>query len=528
MLIILRHLNRPGVIQNHCFYGNVRVNFDFGGRKMKLVGWILFLLFTFCGYSFAFDYFVVDKAGAFLAADAQGYPNLYGTYKDVYGATIRRMTDLSVMTKPNYPARTSTVENSDGTLFVLNRRGGYPGCAWHIFTVADGIRRCDFSAWTYNSNRADDMFVWSPTEPKVAYFFSASHGYPGSPARFFRMTINTTTWTISAQLLYTFTPELLPTPPEGQSLNAVLNHDEGPASWDGRYWAFRMACTGDGSQNLTTIALLFDRDLNGFEQPGIKGWVVNKEPDRIAYCLGISPGGGYLFWRVKGMWVKAHPIASMIGEVQSTNFTTLNQYAVQAHYSLGYDDLGNEVLVAPGNWVYKYYRFNQSNMPGVVICPKDWWRGSDGYSAVHSVTCGVIPGPRSWVAIINTSGAVANECGYEGVTGAATITYVHLSATNQKVFRVAHERNEAVGYTLECFAGASRDGTKMYFDSNWCGTQLSQTFRAELPANWWNESVFSSSSPNPTTNIPPTTPAPKPPTSTPPSPPKGVKILTSP
>jgi len=126
------------------------------------------------------------------------------------------MTNESVMTKPNYPARTSTLENADGTMFAICRRGGYPGCAWHVFTVADGTRRCDFSAWTYNSNRADDMFVWSPTEPNVAYFFSASHGYPDHPARFYRMTINTTTWAISAQVLYIVSGDLIASPPVGE------------------------------------------------------------------------------------------------------------------------------------------------------------------------------------------------------------------------------------------------------------------------------------------------------------------------
>jgi hypothetical protein len=217
----------------------------------------------------------------------------------------------------------------------------------------------------------------------------------------------------------------------------------------------------------------------------------------------------------------------MVGEVQSANFTTINTSPVQAHYSLGYDDLGNEVYVAPANWIYKYWRFNQPSS-GTTICPKDLWRGSSGYCAVHSVTCGVIPGPREWVAIVNTCGQSGDECGNEGLTGAATITYVHISATNQKVFRVAHERNEAeASYPLECFAGASRDGTKMYFQSNWCNTQTTQTFRAELPANWWDEK-FPPSSWNPTTNPPPSTSTPPTTTFTPPSPPKGLRILTSP
>lgn len=63
---------------------------------------------------------------------------------------------------------------------------------------------------------------------------------------------------------------------------------------------------------------------------------------------------------------------------------------------------------------------------------------------------------------------------------------MRASATNPRVFRAAHARHEAVGYGQELFGGASRDGTKLYFQSNWCGSyNPQQLFRLELPLDWW-------------------------------------------
>ena len=485
---------------------------------MKLVGWVLFFLFTFCGYSFSFDYYIVTDAGQFKARIEQSYPNHMGTYTDVYGATIRRMTNESANVYPNYTARTSTIENSDGTMFAVNSLAR-AGSSWEIFTTADGIYRGTLKSFVGGTDSAYDHFVWSNDTPNMGYLFAKSKSpYDTYPGKLWKITINTKTWQASGEVLYTYLPEHLPSCPEGTSLGGVTNHDEGPTSWDGRYWATRMTCSDCTSENHTSVALLVDRDMYGFEKPGIKGYV--RIGDRVAYCLGISPGGNYLFWRATGMKVKAISTATMIGEIAEESAKIINLSGLQAHFSLGYDDLGNEVYIAPrqagsgydGHNSYAYWRFNQPST-GVTFLPWWMWRPTQyggAFGAVHSVPAGINPGPRNWVAILPTGSATDYpECGNE-YRGTSTITYAHLSATNKKAFRVAHARNEGIGYVGELKAGASRDGTKMYFQSDWCNTQTIQLFHAELPAKWWTEVID---------YVPPLK------DSAPPSPPKGVKVI---
>jgi chitodextrinase len=469
-----------------------------------------------------FDYYVVTGANQWKPTTAQSYPPLLGSYTDAYGLTVRRMTNEPGDVKPNYPARTSTIESSDGTMFAVYSaaRGGSTG--WDIFTV-DGTYRGNLAAFSNNAGDiAYDDFIWSSTVPNVGYLFAQSRPslglYDKYPAKFWKITVNTSTWAITGQLLYTYSRADMPTCPSGETLYTVRNHDEGPPSWDGRYWLSLFKCSGDNTENSAYAILLLDRDLNGFEKTGIKGYVIL--PPRAVYNAGISPGGGYFFWReygtatcgFDGSCVKFFPISSINGNTDYNGYTLLGNgtvaQAIGGHYALGYDDLGNEVyvtLVGTGTHSYDigYYRFNLPGHP-VDVIPWSWWKSSQfgpGHIDVHPLTGG--PGARSWFAIVDTSSDPADECGYEGTEGTATITYVHLSATNPKVFRVAHERNESINYDTESFAGASRDGTKFYFSSNWCGTQSQQLFRVELPATWSQDLLNANA---PINNTPPAAP----------------------
>jgi len=451
---------------------------------------------------YALNYYTVTGAGQFLATDSQSYPALVGTYRDVYGTTVKRMTDEAGVVRPNYTARTSTIENLDGTLFAVNS-SARSGSSWEIFTVADGTYRASLSSFVVNGDSAYDHFVWSSTQPYVGYLFAASkrNNFATYPAKFWKITINPSTYAVSGSLLYTYSVSDMPACPVGETINFVKNHDEGPPSWDGRYWSTALQCSGDTNENFSYAIMLLDRDLNGFESPGVKGYVIL--PPRQTLNTGVSPGGGYWYWRqyqyattcpdccgFDGACVKYFPVASVSGNMSYVDSTQLNNSNCGIHHHVQYDDLGNEIYVTlNAGSAMAYWKFND---PGSKVIPAHWslLRLSEygtGFGDRHAIPAGTTVGPRSWIAFLPTSKASSSdECGYEN-TGTSTITYVHASATNPKVFRVNHARNEAANYSGELFAGSSRDGTKMYFQSNWCGTQTTQLFRVELPSNWWTE-----------------------------------------
>ncbi len=482
-------------------------------KKLFLI--VLFLLFA--SQASAFDYYDVTGANQFLATDAQSYPSLLGSYLDVYGTTVRRMTDQTSSVQPNYTARTSTVENSDGTLLAVNSVAG-AGSAWEILTVADGVTRATLTAYLRNGASAYDHFVWSPTVSNVGYLFSASRkGYDNDtyPARFYKITINLGTWALTADLLYTFTTAVMPAPcAETYAINYVKNHDEGPPSWDGRFWNINLHCSSFYNENSPHALMLFDKDLNGTDSPGIKGYVLPAAGFTTHYAsnAGVSPGGNYWFWKEYGTargcygnWycVRFFPVASTSGAMAHSAATTLSNYNAGDHWDTQYDDLGNEVYVSGHNTLgHVYWRFNTAPSSPIVVAPWTYSRATGAkVGDTHSVPAGVIDGPRSWFAILTTDSAYT-ECGGENL-GNSTITYMRLSATNPKTFRVAHARHEATTYGQELMGGSSRDGNKLYFQSNWCtpSTYTSQLFRVELPSSWWLDFLDADVSPPAVTNV---------------------------
>ena len=463
---------------------------------------------------------IVTGPNQWLPTSAVSYPVLYGSYTDEYQVTVRRMTNDTVKAAPgSYPSRMTTIENLDGTMFFAYASGKTNATAYSIFTTADGIYRGNLAAFSNNLNYISyDNFMWSNTVANEGYLFAQSQYrtgvYDTYPAKFWKIHINTSTWQITGTLLYTFARGDMPTCPAGEDILTVRNHDEAPASWDARYFSAMFKCTNDTSENLAYAVLLLDRDLKGFENPGIKGYVVL--PPRQASTLGVSPGGNYFYWSEYGVancgadltCTKVLPNSVINGATDYNLFVQLTNPVVSTggHHAVGYDDLGNEIFIVgnlgSGAHVYDlgYFVFNAS--PGPFITTAAWqeWKSTQygpGHGDAHFIIAGVVPGAREWVALVDTSSPVGDECGYEGTEGTSTITFVHNSATqaNQRIFRVAHERNEATAYTSQCFGGASRDASKFYFSSNWCNTETIQTFRVELPGSWWNQVLGTSGLP---------------------------------
>jgi hypothetical protein len=53
-----------------------------------------------------------------------------------------------------------------------------------------------------------------------------------------------------------------------------------------------------------------------------------------------------------------------------------------------------------------------------------------------------------------------------------------------RIWRIAYNQNNYTGdYFTECFATISRDGQRIYFESNWGGAG-SEEYKIELPKDW--------------------------------------------
>lgn len=379
----------------------------------------LALAFVTYGLCWAGPYYIVTGTNQFKPTDTQSYPSLLDSYVDVYGTTVRRMTTEAGSVRPNYTARTSTIENSDGTLFAVN---SYirAGSSWEIFTTNDGIYRATLKAFLYGASDYDH-FVWSNTTPNVGYLFVASrygYAYDSYPAKFYKITINVSTWVVSGELLYIYAREDMPTCPEPNTLFWVKNHDEGPPSWDGRYWASTLHCSNSKSENYPYALLLTDRDLGGSESPGVKGYVIL--PQGYASNAGVSPGGNYFFWKEYGTTscgsgiycVKFFPVACVSGNTNYTCATRLSRQNAGSHFNVQYDDLGNEIYVSglSGSGIV-YWRFNTAPSSAIIMAPWSYTRATGAkVGDTHSIVAGVKEGPRSWVVVLTTDGNYP-ECG---------------------------------------------------------------------------------------------------------------------
>ena len=56
---------------------------------------------------------------------------------------------------------------------------------------------------------------------------------------------------------------------------------------------------------------------------------------------------------------------------------------------------------------------------------------------------------------------------------------------NPRIWRVAHSQDHYTGYASALMASISQDGTKIYFNSNWHGTDNIEVYEVTPPNNWW-------------------------------------------
>jgi hypothetical protein len=519
-------------------------------KKLLLILTLLVTLLPLAAFAQSFNYYIVPPSacpgdvGCFKPTSSKSYPAVMGTYTDDYGTTIRRMIgetgcyyESDCQVPPNYTSRINAIENANRTLVQVggSKHSVYPiSTNIHFYSIADGVYRGNTGAYQNNVGSVNnDHFQWSQTEPYVGYLFAGSapgweeqgppyYGAPRYnrfPAKFWKITIdpNTvnpdSTYLITGTLLYTIPQSALPACPPNETILQVANHDEASPSWDGRYWSLIHNCTLDYGENLAYSVLLLDRDLNGYEQPGIKGYIVL--PYRNAYSAGVTPLGTYWWWRDywntchllpspythDGACILGYPTAEVNGpmsfEGQTVFFT--GGTAVGGHFAQGVDDLGNEIYIAPcpdpnGGYGYGYYKFNtpshSTNDCIITLTNLQQVNKSSIYDSMHSnghvAVVGTTPETRMWTALVETGGSsTTDECGNEN-NGASTITFFRNSATNKKVWRVAHERHEATSYSYQAWGGPGRNGATFYFTSNWCGAQNPpQLFQVSLPPNWW-------------------------------------------
>ncbi|MFH1585769.1 MAG: hypothetical protein ABIB79_03310 [archaeon] len=424
------------------------------------------------------------------------YPNQLEGYTDTYGLEITRITDDNVdKVKPVYPNGVVSVENSDGTLFSATK-SSVPTSGWAIFTTADGQYRCSLGN-SGNGFVGGSKGWWSATDPNVIYWVH------GSNSKLYKSTINRTSWIISSVELYNFSAY-----PAFSGVWKVVVSDEHNPSWDMRYWALMVKYSGvDDSENSATYLALFDKDASGVDVPGggqILGYY--ELPNHNCFAAGMSPEGNYIFYRCgsddcapDGQCDIAWGINNFNGVVSiDDGFILANQ--ISPHFTVGVDTQGNEVMVHTYSGSGEDYmdlcmwKFNNpGNENKINIADISNWRlDSEGMADTHYVSAGRSEEARSWVALVPTDSTSGDECGYENDLK-ATITFVRLSEENL-LWRVAHTRSDATAYSSQCFAGGEFSGDYYYFSNNWCGTEIEQTFRIELPTinngyatNWYED-----------------------------------------
>lgn len=445
--------------------------------------------------AFAFDY--VFSTSKFSSTPTQ--PQQWESYVDTdTGITIRRITDIHKDYPDMSPGNGATIDytrktrlSSDGRYLIVYASGADE----NVYQIVDLLNKTirpapHISARVYNRNNSQDCqpeYRWDYTgnHPNRIYyrygweFYYGEVDYPDGQRMSPQYNV----------LVHNFRNDAAEFGSLASSIQNVYTDAEGDSSQDSRYWCW--------------IVRLTD---------ATKRWVIvyDKTADAIIGKLDI-PSTGY-----------------------GINFTDMSPDGSKALIS--WDEYRSSHEPYRGA---RAYNLDMANGTSEILCGASahsgWAQGTDGsYKLIQANSCGGdffraqgIGGSISYKMMhqtyfadtnfLNGGGTNAQYLGYHvgrtygEVNGWAIVNFYgscsywgceQIVAVNLKdiadgiaprVWRIASTQNmrgvnpPSPGGSTSPMISVSLDGTRIYFGSNWRGTDNYEVYEAQLPANWWDD-----------------------------------------
>ncbi len=239
----------------------------------------------------------------------------------------------------------------------------------------------------------------------------------------------------------------------------AFNDDEGDSSADSRYWVF-MILPPYTPGYLPLAFVVYDKETDT-----IVGTYSNP-PDRPNF-VDMAPSGERVY--VAGNWKK------MGGVSFNKDWTDPKQLVPgHAHSGWAFDKNGNEGFVqinsaGTSDWLKftnvktgEYFR---------VISQEDLGWGSHHFGRTYS------PEQKGWIFLDIYYTPSLAWCSNQVLAIEAV-----PADQNPRIWRVVYTQNNYPGSSM---ASLSKDGQKIYWSSNWRGTDNMEIYEAILPNRWW-------------------------------------------
>ncbi len=376
---------------------------------------------------------------------AKGVP-----YTDpTYGTCVVRVTDAANEPPPTFARNDYSRRqafNADDSLILVYAYDG----SWHLYDA----RTLQYVK-KLRGPGGDAEPQWDPQDPNILYYLPNKGGMSIR-----KVDVVTDTVTIVADFTQPDSNgfrirDLWPTAAR------LWTKSEGSPSRDLRYWAFVVQDANFNFLGLMSYDLQTNTILGTFSGP--------EEPNNVS----MSISGSHVVAQYSR---NDRPIAEIDqgGPVafsrDFSSYTFLRPGGLVSHTDLALDAAGNDVLVGVdhGNG----YAFFTDLQTGLTTDLFYIW--GSGASAMHF-------SGRSY----NKPGwAVVSVYGGSGDWLHNKVFVVELAA-NPRIYHLAHHHRGSGGYFTEVHASTNRDLTRIVFNSNWGGNDLTQvdTYMIEIPAS---------------------------------------------
>jgi hypothetical protein len=404
---------------------------------------VIFLGSLFIAYAQGFEYVLGTD---FYAPSENIIPQKGVPFKDTnFHTTIIRMTDKTEYRDPGIENEYSKTdpENCDGTIVILRGNTG----EWYLYDPTTYEMKKLFGSWFFDGVEPEPK--WSTTDPKILFYIYETE----------LRTCNVDT--DASSLVHDFSSDF-------SSASYITTGSEGNPSLNQRYWSF----------------LVKDSDFNL-----ISAVVYDKQTDRILGHRESFPD------KVEDISMDISGKHCMLGfdshvfQVCSKDFSSIRDLPLGAN---GHNDFA---LTADGRDVLVY-----QNTQTDYICMTDFgtltetalikipFTVNPDIGLHFSGNCAEEPG---WV-LVSTYGAKQPPPSLSHSWMDTQIFMLQLQQ-NPTVWRIAHthaytsyEYTGEKNYFTEAFATINKDGSRVYFGSNWGDftADYTDTYQVTLPSEW--------------------------------------------
>ncbi|OGO15115.1 MAG: hypothetical protein A2Z14_17990 [Chloroflexi bacterium RBG_16_48_8] len=374
-----------------------------------------------------------------------------------FGLGIIRITDKELdghsrfdrmVLTPEYSR--SAIENADRSKILLMHEEYYIYIYdAHTFQLLKRLSQYDGGTIPAHTESGNEP-RWDATDPNAFYYVRGM--------RFLKYDLSTDTST----LIHDFEIEY----PDGWWLG---NDVEGEPSMDARYWGFFVRGSPPEYPDWDRF-VAFTYDL---QTDTILGELKEDNP------YGVDPGGNTISISPYGDRVIIEHFWPTPTTSYNLDFTDPVQLGHDGHSDLGIDAEGNQVHVIKddANDVIAMLDLRTGKRTNLVRLPVtgSW----DTEPGMH--ISGNNYNKPGW-AVVSTSGGGSGTWAYHQI-------YMVELKENPRIWRIAHTHATSYDYWGSPKATINRDGTRIYFGSNWNAGEAADlnTYMIELPQTWWED-----------------------------------------